>query len=210
MKIRPLIFFAALLFLANCSGEVRDKMIIRHIDKLFQEGRYGEAQASVDSFISRNPNYEMAWTLKGHIEESLDNDSVAEIAYEKALAINPKLEQAITGMGIVSRKKGEFDKAAEYYKKAIDINPKYAQAYSSLVTIELNRQNYEAAVELGEKGYQLDKKDPIIAANLSIAYHYYGDTTNRDKYYQVARELNYKNLKILDLIFSGRATIFSK
>ena len=210
MKIKNIIFLAIAILLFSCSTEVRNNLIIKQIDKLFQEERYREAKMSVDSFINLNPNHEMAWTLKGHIEESLDNDSVASVAYEKALAIDPHMEQALTGLGILFRKKGEYDKAAGYYAKAIEENPNYAQAYSSLVAIELKRKNFENAVKLGEKGYQLDNQDPVIAANLSIAYHYYGDTINRDSYYKIAENLKYRNLDVLKMIFNGEATIFDK
>jgi tetratricopeptide (TPR) repeat protein len=206
MKNLFLLLTVVLLF--SCSDEFRNRVMIRHIDKLFEEGKYEKAKLSIDSLLSKNPKHELAWTLKGHIEEKLDNDSMAEIAYEKALSINPKLEQALTGMGIVLRKRKEYDRAAGYYAKAIAVNPEYAQAYSSLVTIELKRKNFSNAVQLGEKAYLLDSEDPVIAANLSIAYHYFGDIENRDKYYSIAKKLKYTNLDVLLMIFNGRATVF--
>ena len=205
--MKNLFLLLGIIMLFSCSDEFRDRIMLRHVDRLYNEGKFEEAKLSVDSLVSKNPKHEMAWTLKGHIEESLDNDSEAEIAY-KALEINPKLEQALTGMGIILRKKREYDQAAGYYAKAIKVNPEYAQAYSSLVTIELKRKNFSNAVELGEKAYLLDKKDPVIAANLSIAYHYFGDMENRDKYYSLAKKLKYKNLDVLLLIFKGKATVF--
>ena len=207
MKVRIILLACMISVFISCSDEVRNNLIIEQIDILFQQGRYEEAKTSVDSFVVVNPKNEMAWTLKGHIEECLENDSVSEFAYNKALSIKPNMEQALTGMGILSRKKGEYDQAAGYYTKAIEANPNYAEAYSSLVTIELKRKNFENAVKFGEKGYILDKKNPVIAANLSIAYHYYGDSTNRDKFFVIAKQLKYQNLDILQLIFNGKATI---
>jgi len=206
--MRNLFLLVSTILLFSCTNEFRDRVMIKHVDRLYKQGKFEKAKLSVDSLISKNPKHEMAWTLKGHIEESLDNDSAAELAYKKALEINPKIEQALTGMGIVLRKKREYDRAASYYAKAIEINPEYAQAYSSLVTIELKRKNFSNAVKLGEKAYLLDDKDPVIAANLSIAYHYFGDIESRDKYYSVAKKLKYKNLDILLMIFKGKASVF--
>lgn len=206
--MRNLFLLLTALTLFSCSDEFRNRVMIRHIDKLFEEGKYEKAKVSVDSLLNKNPEHELAWTLKGHIEERLDNDSVAELAYEKALSINPELEQALTGMGIILRKRKEYDRAAGYYAKAIAVNPEYAQAYSSLVTIELKRKNFVNAVSLGEKAYLLDSEDPVIAANLAIAYHYFGDIENRDKYYSIAKKLKYRNLDVLLLIFKDKATVF--
>ena len=206
MRSLFLLLTAVLLF--SCSDEFRDRVMIRHIDRMFEEGRYEKAKVSVDSLLHKNPAHELGWTLKGHIEERLNNDSVAEVAYVMALSINPKLEQALTGMGIILRKRKEYDRAAGYYAKAIAVNPEYAQAYSSLVTIELKRKNFSNAVSLGEKAYMLDDNDAKIAANLSIAYHYFGDIESRDKYYSIAKKLKYKRLDILLLIYKGKASIF--
>lgn len=206
-KIFILLIVGATLY--SCTDATRDELIIKQINDLYGQRQYEAAKISVDSFVNLNPGNEKAWTLKGNIEESLDNDSAAYGAYQKALDINPKMEQALTGMGILSRKRGDFDHAAGYYYKAIKANPEYAPAYSSLVTIELKRKNFENAVKLGEKGYLLDKEDPVIAANLAIAYHYYGDTINRNHYYEIAKKLNYRNIDALPLIFSGEVNIFN-
>jgi tetratricopeptide (TPR) repeat protein len=208
--MRNVFLLVAALSLFSCSDEFRNRVMIQHIDRLFDEGKYEKAKVSVDSLLNKNPDHKLGWTLKGHIEEKLDNDSVAEVAYTKALSIDPKLEQALTGMGIILRKRKEYDRAAGYYAKAIAVNPEYAQAYSSLVTIELKRKNFSNAVSLGEKAYVLDSTDPVIAANLSIAYHYFGDIENRDKYYSIAKKLKYKNLDVLLMIFKGKATIFDE
>ncbi len=111
-------------------------------------------------------------------------------------------------MGIVHRKMGDYDKASDYYHRVVDNNPKYAEAYSSLVLVNLKRKKFKQAVAVGLKGYKLDKKNDIIAANLSIAYHFVNDTIQRDKYFNIAKKNGYKNMKALRAIFDGKLTIF--
>lgn len=208
MKTKIACFFFCLLFVFSCNDKTRNILIINQIDRLFQEGKYEQAKTSIDSFINLNSKNELAWTLKGQIEEKLDNNQSAAEAYNKALEINPKAAKALTGMGIISRKNGDYDQSAGYYYKAIKANPNYAPAYSSLVTIELKRKNFENAVKFGEKGYLLEKEDPVIIANLSIAYHFFGDTVNRDRYYEMAKKLKYRNINALPLIFNEDVNIF--
>ena len=206
--MRKLFIITIAILTVSCTDEFRNRVMMKHVDQMYEQGKYDKAKLSVDSLVSKYPENELAWTMKGNIEEKLNNNSKAETAYTRALSINPKSEQALTGMGIVFRKNKDYNKAAGYYAKAIEINPEYAQAYASLVAIELKRKNFSNAVELGEKAFRLDNTDPAIAANLSIAYHYFGDIEKRDKYYSEAKKLKYKNLDILLLIFKGKATVF--
>jgi len=198
-----------LAFIFSC-GESSKKMAILEIDEKYNEGNVIEAQEKILAYLNKKQDNEYAWTLSGHIHSELDQDSLAIRDYHEALKINQETEEALTGLGILYRKQKDYDKAVEYYQKALEINPKYAQAYASLVVIELVRKNYEKAVDYGEKGYRLEPNDPVIAANLSAAYHFKGDTTNRDKYFQLAKEMGYAGAETLQLIFDGSLDLYSE
>ena len=195
------------LFIFGCS-DIKDQTRILEIDTKYKNGQLDEAKSDLELLLTESPENETAWTLLGHILSDQDLDDEAKEAYLKALDIDSKTVEAITGMGILSRRAGNYDKAAEYYYKAIELDPEYAQAYSSLVVIHLKQKDFESAVDVGKKGYALDKEDPIIASNLAVAYHYYGDSINGQKYYNIAAKIGYQNLESLDKIFSGEFTIF--
>lgn len=201
------IFASFILLIAGCTAQNDEKKLEPVAEKM-QAGEYEAAKKDIEKFLSKNKKSKIGWILSGHIYAELDEDSLAIISYEKALAIDHDAEEALTGLGIVFRKQQDYDKAAAYYYRAIKVNPGYAQAYSSLVTIELKRKNFNKAVELGQKAFDLDKEDPVIAANLSVAYHYAGDSTKRDKYYKIAESLGYKSLEKVKQIFAGEFTIF--
>lgn len=206
MKLYQQYYLLLLLGLSSC-GDLAKRIEIKEIVEQYNLGEIDEAKASVESYLSAHQDNEHAWILLGHIQEDLQEDSLARMAYEKALEIKPESEEALTRMGILERKEGDYPKAAEYYKQAIKINPDYAPAYSSLVAIKLKEMKFDEAVALGEKGYALDKKDPVIAANLSIAYHYQGDLQKRDELFVVAEDLGYPNTETLKLIYQGELTI---
>lgn len=188
-------------------GDLSKKMPLVEIDKKLKSGNLEEAEHEINEFLEKNERNEFAWTLKGHISADLDKDSMAIGAYEHALELDPFTVEAITGLGIIERKRKNYQKASELYYRAIQIDPDYAQAYSSLVTIHLKQIEFEKAVDAGLKGYNLDKADPVITANLAIAYHYFGDTLNREKYYHVSERNGYQSLETLRQIFSGELTI---
>jgi hypothetical protein len=62
MKNLFLLLTVVLLF--SCSDEFRNRVMIRHIDKLFEEGKYEKAKLSIDSLLSKNPKHELAWDTK--------------------------------------------------------------------------------------------------------------------------------------------------
>lgn len=193
--------------LISCSG-ISDQNRIIEIDTKYKNGQLEEAKADVDQFLTERPDNEIGWTLLGHILADMGDDQAAKEAYETAISLDPKTVEAITGMGILSRRLGEYDQAAEYYYKAISLDPNYAQAYSSLVVIHLKQKDFKRAVDVGKRGYNLDKSDPTIASNLAVAYHYDGDSVNRDIYYDIAEANGYRNLESLQKIFSGEYTVF--
>ena len=94
-----------------------------------------------------------------------------------------------------------------YYQKALELEPGYAQAYSSMAVIELKRNNDPEALRLAKIAYDKDQKDPVIAANLAITYHYNGNDRERDKFTEIAKNLGYANIDALQQIYSGELTI---
>jgi Flp pilus assembly protein TadD len=199
-----------LAFLMNVAISCKAQEDIKKLEVISKKmlaDDYDGAKKDIEKYLGKNTKNITAWILAGHIYSELDEDSLAIVSYEKALDLDKNTEQAFTGLGIVYRKQNDNDKAAFYYYKALEVNPDYAQAYSSLVIIELKRKNFSKAIEVGQKAYDLEKTDPVIAANLAVAYHYSGDTTNRDKYFEKARALGYKSLEALKKVFSGELSI---
>ena len=166
-----------------------------------------QSRAEALAFLQVHPSNALAWTILGHIHEHLDEDGEAERAYKKAIGYDPKAFQALTGLGVVYRKKKEYDKAMEYYKESIKINPNYAQTYTSMAVIEIKRHRDQYAVELAKKAFELDKRDPVIAANLAVAYHYSQRFAERDRMHEESRKLGYRKMESLDRIFKGEITV---
>jgi tetratricopeptide (TPR) repeat protein len=200
-----------ILMLTGCeflSDVVAENPIRRNqIAITYNEGDYEKAIADFEAYLARYPRDDLAWTILGHAFENLDQYDEAEQAYDAAIAINPKRFEAITGLGILHRVRGEYDEAMAAYELALSIDPNYAQAYSSMTTIALKKNKDEKALEYASRGYELDPLDPVIAANLAVAYHYNNDFENRDRFAEKAKELGYTNFESLNGIFAGELTI---
>ncbi len=192
------------------SSEVQldnNEMTLNEIATIYKNGELQTASTELDTYLKRYPKDDIAWTIKGNVLKRLDRDSLAKIAYLEAISLNSKNFQATNALGILSRRLGDKDKALEYYKKALAMKPDYAQTYSSMAVIELQKGNDKKALELALKGYNYNKKNPVILSNLAISYHHNSDYKNRDIYTQKAIEVGYKNGAILQKIYSGELTI---
>jgi Tfp pilus assembly protein PilF len=206
---RLIFLLLALLALAGCeklSGERASSETHEALDTLRQSDPAG-AVIKLKQQLEITPRDDIVWTMLGHAYEDLDQDGEAEGAYRKALEINPRRFDAITGMGILSRKKGEYDEAMAHYEKALNIDPTYAPTYSSMTIIALKQGKDAKALEYAKKGYDLKKTDPVIVANLAVAYHYNGMLKLRDEMTEEAKKLGYKKSDQLHKIYTGEMTL---
>jgi Flp pilus assembly protein TadD len=76
-----------------------------------------------------------------------------------------------------------------------------------MTVIALKQGNDAKALEYARKGYDLDNSDPVIVANLGVAYHYNGMFELRDKMTKEAEKLGYKKGDGLRKLYAGEATV---
>jgi tetratricopeptide (TPR) repeat protein len=174
---------------------------------LIKDGMADKAKEMVESYLQDRAGEPEGWLVLGDAELELENYAAAEKAYRQALHLDPSSYQAYTRLGILARTQDQDERALQYYQQALELNPRYAQAYSSMAIIEMRRGNDRQALEHAEKGWGLDRTDPVMAANLSVAYHHMGRYEDRDRMYQEAHRLGYKSLDALDGLFTGELTM---
>jgi len=174
---------------------------------MIRDGLADKAKELLQSHLQGQAGDPDAWLVLGDAELELENYAAAEKAYRHALQLDPSSYQAYTRLGILARTQDDDDLALKYYQQALSVNPRYAQAYSSMAIIEMRRGDDRQALEYAEKAWGLDRSDPVIASNLSVAYHHMKRYEDRDRMYEEARRLGYKSLEGLDQIFRGELTV---
>ena len=175
--------------------------------ELNETGPSSAITAQLQTYLENYPEDDLAWVILGNCQMDLADLPAAANAFETAQKINPQCVEAITGQGILLRQQGRLDEALTMYQRALEIDSSYAQAYASMVALEIYRKDYTKAVQYGQQSYRLDNTDPVIAANLAVAYHYLNDMANREKFKQIAAELKYRNMDALQQIFDGEIEI---
>ena len=204
-----IIALIGLLALSGCAAlnKANETKRLRKIDRSFTSGEVDHARREAEKFVRDYPRSDQGWSLLGWIYLKKDDLKKAEESFDKALSINPRWDNAYVGKGVMYRKLGDNAKARESYLKALSISPENAEAYASLLVIELIEGNNKTAVTYGEKAWALRKDNSLIAANLSVAYHYVGDYAKRDQFYSEAKRLGYSDLAKLQNIFEGKSTL---
>ena len=180
---------------------------MEEIDSAFNQGRYDFVVKHARSYIDEYPESGQAWLVLGWAYLKQDNIEKAKECFEAALSIDSSSDNAHVGLGVVHRRCGRNELARESYKEAIRLCPENPEAFSSILVIELIEGRYDEAITYGETAWQLRKDLASVPANLCIAYHYKGNTSQRDYFYKKAEELKYRNMDALDDIIAGRTTI---
>jgi Flp pilus assembly protein TadD len=180
---------------------------LEKIDRKFNDGDFEYTVRESMNYVQTYPRSFKGWGLLGWAYVKTDQLDKAQESFDKSLTLNPKWDNAYVGKGAMYRKKGENGNARKSYLKAIELLPENAEAYSSLLVIELLEKNNKRAVEYGEKAWALRKDSPTIPANLAVAYHYLGDKSKRDQFYEHAARLGYHRLESLKDIFDGKTSL---
>ncbi|MCY1079705.1 tetratricopeptide repeat protein [Archangium lansingense] len=209
MSAARLLALACLLLLAACSSRAdkAPKGPLDDISAVYRSGAVEEAVTRLRSHVQAEPRDDLAWTMLGHALLDLNQVDEADAAYARAVELNPRRIEAITGQGRLFRIREQYDKAMAAYERALAIDDSYAQAYSSMMVVALKLGQLDKAIAHGEKGYSLDKADPVIAANLAIAYHYAGNTEKRDQMTQAAQQLGFKGMDMLRKVYAGEVDV---
>ncbi len=87
--------------------------------KLFEQGRFGDAEKLYQQIVDAAPNNYFALSNLGVTQIQVRKLSAAEVALKKAIAINPKDSFAATNLGIVFCKQGRFDEAVASLQEAV-------------------------------------------------------------------------------------------
>ena len=198
------------LVAAACQTGPGDRKRLNEIAGVYKKGDVKAAVAQLEPYVREHPKDDLAWTILGNAYEDEDRDGQAQQAYDTALNLNPKRAEAYVGQGVLYRKQKRYPDAEAAYRKALEIDPRNAHAYSSLTTIALKSRALGKALEYAKKGHELDAEDPVIAANLAVAYHYNNDAAERDRMTGVAERLGYRDVPRLKQIYAGEITIFDE
>lgn len=138
--------------------------------KLFDQGRFSEAEKLYQQIVDSAPNNYFALSNLGVTQIQARKLSAAEVALKKAIAINPKDSFAATNLGIVYCKQGRFEDAIASLQEAVaaDVNDYIAQNYLGICYGEKGDRG--KAEEAFKRSIQIRDDYPEAHFNLAVLY----------------------------------------
>ena len=120
-------------------------LLQRALKRLKQE-KYEEAIADLNEAIRINPQFAMAYTLRGSTKFALGRYEEAVADHNEAIRINPQYDRAYAGRGIAKFRLGRYEEAIADYNEAIHINPQNDETYARRGTAKFHIGRYEQAI----------------------------------------------------------------
>jgi tetratricopeptide (TPR) repeat protein len=148
-----------------------DRYFIAGLDRLVNPGRDVSAgkQLAIQEFttaIARNPNYAIAYFMRGITYSQLGNFPMSLSDYDKAIAYNPKNLYAYNLRGVLKYEQmNDPQGALGDYDRAIAINPNFSYAYGNRALLKYYKLNDISGA--------LTDYNRAIALNSTYSYAYY-------------------------------------
>ena len=105
---------------------------LSHVVKLYQDGRFGEAEAAARSLTEKFSKHQFGWKVLGAVLQETANFPAALVASETSLHLSPHDPEAHNNLGNVLKSTGKLASAEASYRQAIAVSPDYAQAHYNL------------------------------------------------------------------------------
>lgn len=170
--------------------------------KLFEEGKYREAEPLLRQVVMQNPNYADVLNKLGVIHHLRGELKQAKEYFRKAITLNPKYTEASLNLAVTYNDLGEFDKAQEVFSLAAQIasptpssiDPfaagKLANEHYKIGNIYFDLGLYGEAVEEYRKALKLYPKLPDVHTKLGIALRNMGNIEEAIVHFNTAKQIN--------------------
>ena len=128
-----------------------------------------KAIKNFDRAIQLNPNFAMAYALRGFAYLHKQDNDKAFKDFTEAIQLNPNSHFYGLRSSAYNRT-GEYDKAILDCNKAIELNPNNANAHASRSFAYNRTGEYEKAISDGDEAIRLDPNNAVAYYNLGITW----------------------------------------
>ncbi len=170
--------------------------------RLFEEGRYTEAEPLLKDILRIKPNYADVLNKLGFIAHIKGELKEAAEYFRKALEINPFYTEASLNLAITYNEMGEFEKAKNVMAMAAQIaHPtpekidrfaakKLANEHFRLGNLYMEFGMYDEAIEEFRKALKMAPDFPDVHTKLGIALRNKGQYEDAIVHFNRAKEIN--------------------
>lgn len=133
------------------------------VSQLMRAGKFSEALAKAEQYLSNKPRDPQMRFLKGVIQRETGKTAEALTTFTRLTEDYPELPEPYNNLAVLYAGQSQFDKARSALEMAIRTNPSYSTAHENLgdVYAKLASQAYNKAL-------QLDANNPAVVPKLAL------------------------------------------
>ena len=158
MSLRLVTIASTLAFTAAHADDYSD------VSQLARNGKYNEALAKADQFLSGKPRDPQMRFIKGVIQRDSGKTTEAIATFTRLTEDYPELPEPYNNLAVLYASQSQFDKARTALEMAIRTNPSYTTAHENLgdVYAKLASQAYGKALQLDASNTAVPPKLALI------------------------------------------------
>ena len=168
----------------------------------FEQGQTNVALDELKQALVIDPSFADAYNLRGLVYMRLNDASLAEDSFRRALALNARDADVAHNYGWLLCQQSRFPESFKLFAQAVS-NPTYGGQAKTLMTQGICQVKAGQRVEAEDslmRSYQLDAGNPLTGYNLASLLYDRGDLT-RSQFY--IRRLNNSNLANAETLWLG-------
>ena len=161
-RLRFAHFVLPCLFLAVLAGQARADEY-SEVTQLSREGKFSEALAKAEVFLSSRPRDAQMRLLKGLVQRDSGKNADAISTFSRMTDDFPELPEPFINLGVIYADQNQLDKARNAFEMALRTNPSYSAAHENLADVygRLSSAAYNKAL-------QLDLSSSAVAPKLAL------------------------------------------
>ena len=146
----------------------------------YYDWNLSQAENEIRRTLQLNPNYAMAYNLRGTLQlaRGQTNEAISQI--KRGLELDPfslLLNNKLSTAYYYAR---DYERSAEQIKKTMTLEPQAAFLHSDLAMNYAQMGKYEEALAESQKAIILQNDDPVALSTLGIIYGLWGKKTEAD------------------------------
>ena len=133
------------------------------VAQLSREGKFVEAMAKVEVYLSSRPKDAQMRLLKGLVQRDAGKPTDALMTFVRMTEEFPELPEPYNNLGVIYADQNQLDKARTAFEMALRTNPSYATAHENLADVygRLSSAAYNKAL-------QIDLSNAAVAPKLAL------------------------------------------
>ena len=141
---------------------------INSLLKLYQTGKYVDAEKLSLSLTEEFPKHPFAWKVLAAVLKQMDKINESLIACQKAIKLEPQDTEVHNNLGATLQELGRFEEAEQSLKQAIKLKPDFAKAHNNLGNTLKELGRLEEAETSYKKGIKLKPDYAEAHSNLGV------------------------------------------